>query len=255
MSKNPPLSTKLPKEFRIATYNINFGETYKITAPQKTLKAIKAINADVILLQENTSAWSSYFKMHLKDLYGYQYFKPYHNGGGMGFLSKYPLTTEWYGHSHIGWDPAWIVSVNTNIGKLQILNVHLTPPLITPTNVGFLFRGGFITPDIRYREMQFYKHQLKPHMSTIIAGDFNEGNSGKAVKYLQSQGFKDAIVRGNIRGCTWTWYIGLLKLCNLYDHIFYTQALELHDVNVLRAGDSDHYPASADFVAKHKQTN
>ena len=234
---------------RIATYNVNFGgSNWQIMHPEKTLQAIKDVNADVMVLQEETPYWCTYFKNNLTKLYPYQAFINSPRAGGMGIISKYPFQTTYYGYSKIGWHPGWIYLINTPQGKLQLLNVHLAPPLVNLTSMGFLFNGVFKSRDVRFREMQFYTRQLKTGYPTIIAGDFNESYLTKLRVWLFSQGFQDAKTISHNQQNSWQWQAGLLTFCGPYDRIFYNQYLTLRYFAILQAGDSDHFPAYADLV-------
>lgn len=248
-SNNPyhTVRSKPAQQFRIASYNISDNTDYPVTAPMETVKAIIKVNADIIFMQESIPAWSHYFDKHLANLYPYRYSKPYPHGGGLIILAKNPIKTIRYIHSHIGWFPAWYIEANTAIGPLQMINVHLTPPLVAPNQVGMFLRGVFSTPGVRKREMAYYASLLQPGKPAVIAGDFNEGDFGLAAKYLRNDGYVDGLPHFHITTNTWFLHISQLTFADRYDHIFYSPGLVATNVQVLKEGNSDHYPVYTDL--------
>lgn len=242
------VSKKAANQFRVVTYNINWGESnWPILAPQTTLRAINNIKGDLLLLQEATPYWMHYFKEHLISTYPYQLFKPKGNGGGLAILSKYPVTTKQYNHSSMGWHPGWIVDVKSPLGLMQVANLHLSPPLISKANVSFSLSNYFADPEIHEKEVHFYYQYIKRNLPTVIAGDFNEGDNGFVSQYLNQQGFIDAKPKSGMHLSTWSWKLGMFTLGGKLDHIFYNQWLTATKVQVLYDGDSDHYPFFVDL--------
>lgn len=246
------LMKKSPYTLRVATYNVNYGgSNWPITRPQATAAAIEHTQADIVVIQEETPFWQHYFKQQLQHYYPYQLFQDSPKiAGGLGILSRYPITTKRYIQLPYAWHPAWFFYADTPLGKIQLLNVHLNPPLVNKTSMGFLFKAIFTTPSIRLREIKDYYSLLDKNVPTIIAGDFNEGNNGKAVTYLENHGFADVIQVFHLQGSTWIWHVGFLQFNERDDHIFYSSDLEATQFAVLYEGDSDHFPVYADFRRK-----
>ncbi|RUR19664.1 hypothetical protein ELY21_03440 [Legionella sp. km535] len=233
---------------RIVTYNINWGNsTWPITAPQKTVDAIKLLDGDIVLLQEATAFWQNYFKEHLSELYPYQLFKPKDDGGGLAVLTKYPVRDQQYTHSLIGWHPGWIFDVASPYGKVQIANLHLTPPLISKDNLNFNLSAYFSTPAIREREIEFYYQFIQPYLPTVIAGDFNEGTQGLVTQFLNQHGFTDVQFQQGKKKSTWQWRFGLFMVQQQLDHIFYNNSFIETNAQVYYGGDSDHFPLAVDL--------
>src|SRR5437773_1751707 len=63
------------------------------------------------------------------------------------------------------------IVVATPIGAVQILDVHLRPPM---SDGGSWVAGFFTTREVREREMAYHVEKLDPKLPTVIAGDFNE---------------------------------------------------------------------------------
>ena len=90
-------------------------------------------------------------------------------------------------------------------------------------------------------------------MPTIIAGDFNEGDLGYAVKWLSQQGFYDAAKVSHTRHHTWEWNFGWMNFHDRFDRVFFNNALNLHNFQVVHWGSSDHYPVIAEFSKTTEQ--
>lgn len=152
-----PIDKKKRNELRVVTYNVNWGQSnWTITAPQVTSNSIRLLEGDIVLLQEATPYWYEYLKKHLSDLYPYQLFKPQGDGGGLAILSRYQVTNQKYTHSSISCHPGWKVDMKSHYGVIQVANLHLTPPLISKSNLKFGLDAYFSTPAIREQEVEYY---------------------------------------------------------------------------------------------------
>ncbi|KGP62884.1 hypothetical protein EP47_07725 [Legionella norrlandica] len=141
----------------------------------------------------------------------------------------------------------WIFEVDSSIGKIQLSNVHLCPPLETETSMGFLYRALFTSPKIRLKEIKSIFTYLKPHLPTVIAGDFNEGNTGYTIYYLMSQNYIDALKATGIKGYTWQWLVYSFYLRARLDHVFSNLDLDPVQSQIIYEGNSDHFPVIVDF--------
>lgn len=239
-------------QLRVVTYNVNHGgKEWQITAPMKTINALKLLDGDVVLLQETNAYWESYFHEYLAALYPYQIFKHDNHGGGLAVLSKYSILNQRYVSSMIGWHPGWIFDVHSTTGIIQIANLHLTPPLINKENPSFDLSAYFSSPQIREKEIRFYYQFINLNRPTIIAGDFNEEDNGFVAQFLNQHGFTDAQSNRGRQASTWRWHLGPFLLHRKLDHIFYNQYLAKGRVQVLQRGDSDHFPLAVDLKQIH----
>src|SRR5262245_19849569 len=116
-----------PNQLRVMSYNVNFG----IADDRATIDAIEAAHADIVLLQETNSRWQHALIDRLYTRYAHVRFTDPTDwpAGGMGLLSKYPIVA----HDQLdgGGGPffAWRVVLDTKLGRIQILSVHLRPPM------------------------------------------------------------------------------------------------------------------------------
>lgn len=226
----------------VATYNVNYG----MARDGQTLAAIPDV--DVVLLQETTAVWERNIRAELSERYPHMLFEHCCGAGGLAILSKKPITSIAYIPApEPGWFPAWIVEAETAIGKVQLLNVHLRPPV---NDQGSWVRGYFSTPEIRIAEMRAYHEHLDKTLPTIIAGDFNEGEDGKVIDFLREENFSPVLQDYSPGAKTWRWQTSVGTISTQLDHIVYDRAaLEPLEAKVLDQGYSDHLPVVARFRA------
>jgi vancomycin resistance protein VanJ len=229
--------------FTILTYNVNWG------APRPDLAAeiIGRSGADIVCLQETTAAWERYLRAHLSREYPFMEFRESkaRKGGGLAFLSKLAGSEIAYVPSETDWFDGWLRAFNTEVGTVQVLNVHLRPPVgkrgaWTPS--GYLFTGKE-----RLQEMQRFYAARRSELRTVIAGDFNDVENGAPVKWLKHQGMSDALSEFDRSSPTWEWRVGPITLHRRMDHILYSAGLNCSASAVTLAGASDHFPVMASF--------
>ena len=233
-----------PKPMRIMTYNVNYG----LAGDQDTLEAIRAGDADLVLLQETNSAWRQAIEGALAADYPHSRFRDWGLAGGLGVLSRWPIREEHFTPSPHGWFPAWRLIIDTPRGALQVFNLHLRPPLSA--------RGTFldrftITAKHRVKEITSYFQHVDPAIPALFAGDFNEDAQGGAIAFLRKNGYRD--VMGDILPDTptWRWDTPMGKVHWQLDHVVYGRGLRARTVKVLQAGRSDHLPGRILSVVAH----
>ena len=231
---------------KIATWNVNFGGSQKKRAAQ----IIRKMDADIVCLQETNARWQSSLVAELKDLYPHMLFHNSRAAGGQAVLSKIPIVEKDWFVAGKGWFPVWILEAETTIGTLQIGSVHLRPPV---SDTGSWVKGYFTTDSIRKGEITALKARMNSKLPSIIVGDFNESDSGDAVRYLEGQGMHNALPQFDRKGKTWRWYLGPIKLSNRLDHILYDSRLDVSACGVVRAGGSDHFPILAWVIPATKK--
>lgn len=232
----PPAANQV----RVMSYNVNFG----IAGDAATVDAIASANPDIVFLQETNSRWQrALARLH----YPHVRFTdpPDWPAGGMGLLSKYPVVA--LQHLDVGAQPffAWRVVLDTKLGRIQVLNVHLRPPM---SDGGSWVVGYFSTREVRLREIENHVAALDPKLPTLVVGDFNEEGDGKALSFLKERGFADAIATyvGNKR--TWEWNVSSsVTLRFQLDHIMHDDHFIAVRAAIVEAGRSDHKPIWADF--------
>ncbi len=221
--------------WRVLSFNINYG----VGHDPVNLNAVAEADADLVLLQETTDESEQAFREALSDRYPHILFRQCCNAGGLGVLSKHPIAEDDYLPPTVGWFPAWRVVVDTPVGRVQALNVHLRPPM---SDGGSWVAGYFTTRGVRLEEMAEFWEYLDASMPTIVAGDFNENASGKAVRFLGEQGLRSALAELHPRAKTWHWQTRAGEIRGMLDHVMVGDGLRLHDAQVLDEGTSDHFP-------------
>lgn len=228
----------LPLLLRLMTYNVNYGNP----DPKTSLDAIAKADADIVLLQEITSEWRGLLERRFRGIYAH---RSYHVGraGGIAVLSKHPIKQDdlWYPRGTGAYFPAQRVVVDSPLGPLQLLNVHLRPAI----DGGSWIRGFMTTPPVRRREIEAHWKKIDSALPTIIAGDFNEDPDGLAIGYLAANGYHRVPTSGPpswhyeqlVKGKPWD----LLKMD--IDHVVIdTSRFVAKDAHVMDVGASDHRP-------------
>lgn len=225
----------------VATYNLNFG----VAGDETTLDAIRDTRADVVLLQETSDAWELAIRAALGGVYPHMTFVASDwPAGGIGIVSRFPLRDIAVSESPIGWFPALRAVVDTPGGAVQLLDVHLKPPV---SNEGSYVSGYFSTPAERDEEMRAHAGLLDPTLPTIVAGDFNE-QSGGGLAVLEEMGMRLATDDLPSGTKTWRWTIASVTLRQRFDHIVYDpQRFAVQAIRVDDAGRSDHLPVVAEL--------
>ena len=230
----PPLERAA---FLLKSYNVNFG----LSGDPDTLAAVGAGEPDLVLLQETTPAWERALRAAYGTTYPHQDFLEGPGAGGLGVLSRHPITTEEILISPVGWFPAWLLTVGTPAGAIQILQVHLKPP--------YAERGGWLvglwsTPRERRQEIEAYLPYLDPALPTVVCGDFNE-RGGPALDAARAAGLRDALPPG---ADTWRWRVAGIDLAAPLDHVLYGAGLRPVSAEVQALGRSDHLPVLVGFA-------
>jgi endonuclease/exonuclease/phosphatase (EEP) superfamily protein YafD len=225
---------------RLMSYNLNFANP----SFGASLDAIAAGNADVVLLQEVTERWRDALLERFRAIYPHRAFQIHTRmAGGLAVLSKLPIAHEelWDPPAGTGaWFPAQRIVVTAPFGALQLLNVHLRPA----RDRGSWLRGFMTTREVRRKEIEAHWRKLDRDAPTIVAGDFNEDPSGRAVAFLEQNGMARVATAGP---ATWHYQttarglaIDLLKMD--IDHVMIDRRISASDGRVLDAGTSDHRP-------------
>ena len=227
----------------IMTYNVDFSDP----GDPETLRAIEESKVDLVFLQEVNRPWQDSLQSHLIAAYPHQVYY-----GDDGYAAGAAILSRWSIESveelpRVDWFPAARAVLETPIGPLQVLNVHLRPPR---TIGGSYLVGHFSTPTVREDEIRSYATALETKLCTLVVGDFNEGDHGRAVRWLEALGFRNALPQFEPRANTWRWPIGFITLKASYDHILYDQALELQSAEVRNGGRSDHLPVIGVFTPR-----
>jgi endonuclease/exonuclease/phosphatase (EEP) superfamily protein YafD len=226
---------------RVMTFNLNFAVS---TAPEN-LAAIRDSGVDVVLLQETTDDTEAVFREELADLYPHMRFRSCCRAGGLGILSRHPIVEDEWIASTVGWFPAWRFVVDAPLGRVQLLDVHLRPPV---SDSGSWIAGYVSTGEFREREIAAFWPAMRADLPTIVAGDFNENERGDAIDWLEDKGFASVLPQFADNAVTWQWALPLATLRARLDHIVVGPGLRASAAAVIEAGRSDHFPVVAELA-------
>ena len=231
---------------RLMTYNVNYG----LAGDSDTTAAIAAGGADTVLLQETTAEWEAHLRNELSDLYPFQDYRHCCVAGGLAVLSKRPFQAHELTHPRGAWFPSWRLVAESPIGPVQLLNVHLRPNV---SDDGSYILGVLSTPAVRESEIAVHAEVLSPSMPTIVAGDFNEGDGGRALRWLSWRGMHSVLPRFGGKQDTWRWPTSIGTLEQQFDHVVIDGQLAAVKAEVIDRGRSDHLPVVVELArsARH----
>ena len=249
---------------KVMTWNVNWGGPGAGLA----VRAILDADADIVCLQETTPAWEKYLREQLSARYPFMAFSPadrrlrgafeaqtpqrYRIAGGLAFLAKEAGVEVAFVPSVTGWFDSLIMQFQTPIGPVQVNNVHLQP--IANDKGSFTIAAYFSSGGRHEREIERFHAPLKQGVPAICVGDFNEGDGGSAVEWLEEHGMTSALPEFDRSTDTWQWDLGWITLHKRLDHTLYSPELHCHSASVLKAGASDHLPVVAVFGMKQSAT-
>src|SRR5262245_59404048 len=132
---------------RVMTYNVNYG----IPGDGPTLAAIEAGKADVVFLQEINKPWIDSLRATFAAAYPHMVFYPRGGAGGIGVMSRLPIRAQQLipREEEDGWFPALRLILDSPLGPVQVLVVHLRPPV---SDGGSFVAGHFSSPAIHEKE-------------------------------------------------------------------------------------------------------
>ena len=110
--------------------------------------------------------------------------------------------------------------------------------------------GHFTAPAIHEKEITRYCATLDRNLPTMVVGDFNEEEDGRAIAYLARAEWrmKSALPQFAPDHPTWRWPTTFHTFERQLDHIIYDVRLEPLSAEVIDAGRSDHFPVVGVFV-------
>jgi endonuclease/exonuclease/phosphatase (EEP) superfamily protein YafD len=230
----------------VMTYNVNWADRGR----DDTMDAIDAGDADVVLLQEVNKPWAKLLRKRFRTEYPHMVFHPHtRQAGGLAVLSKHAITEDVILPPAEGWFPAERLTIDSPLGALDILHVHLRPAILD----GSWITGYLKTPPIRLREIEAYWNQM-PRPPAIVAGDFNEEPDKGVAGFLAGKGMTRVDSGG--KPTTWSWsgtYAGQqIALALDIDHVVIGSTLKATRATVLDQGKSDHRPVVVTLTAAEK---
>ena len=241
---HPPRVARAAKvnepSLEVMTFNVNFG----IPGDAATVALIEQSTAALVVLQETTPAWEAATRAALSKQWPHQQWVHSAGAGGLAVLSTRPFTAKVL-ENEKGWFPAMHVVAESALGPVQVLAVHLRPPV---SDSGSFVSGYLTTSPLRRAELGAFLTALQPGLPTLVVGDFNEGTHGDAVSALHDRGFRSVLPEFEPGAKTWGWQVGGVQLSAQLDHLVASPELEPLSASVVQGGRSDHQPVVATFV-------
>ena len=233
----PPVGTGA--SVTVASYNINAG----MSGDPATAKVLSGLKADIIVLQEVTSRWRRLLETLHQTTHPHRIFHidHRHHYGGLAVLSRFPISGAKVLRNRPGPFVAWRGVVASPLGLVQLVNVHLFPPVVWFRERGIM--QAYQDSQARHvKELESHWPAIAADIPTVIAGDFNENRNGSAIEWLIERGFAPA---HEGMASTWRWKVrGQFEVTFQLDHLM-LRGLKARDAVVTKAGASDHFPISA----------
>ncbi len=229
---------------KVLTYNVNYG----FAQPGEVVDFIARSDADIVCLQETHARWEQALLARLGERYPFVVFRAWDGAGGIAILSKHRLTDVQLLAPAEGWFPALLAKTATDIGDVQILNVHLRPSLSDAGSVGIAAYAA--ARRTRRREILGFLDAVNLNAPLIVAGDFNEDQSGRAVGHLINHGFRSALDIYDRDSPTWRWLVYGVPITHRFDHILFSDHFACPAAGVTEVPASDHMPVEAVLTGK-----
>jgi endonuclease/exonuclease/phosphatase family metal-dependent hydrolase len=242
----PARVARLPCEgehaLRVLTWNVNYG----LAGDPSVVETLREADADVVFLQETNAEWERELRAGLSDRYPSMVFVDRRAAGGMAVLARSAITEqEVLEPPAEGWFPALRVVLDTPVGEVQFVGVHLHPQI---SDSGSVVSGYFFTGGHRLAEIDQYLATLDTRRPTVLLGDFNEDAGGAALQHLAEAGYHSALDDFEPGRHTWRWATSVGSISFQLDHIVHDAQLTPIDVHAVEAGRSDHIPVLGVFV-------
>ncbi|MCB9597066.1 MAG: endonuclease/exonuclease/phosphatase family protein [Sandaracinaceae bacterium] len=227
----------------VATYNLNYG----IAGDPATMATLASSEADVLLLQEVSPAWRRALRRELAARWPHRCVaRSEWPAGGAAILSREPLRACARSSSPVGFFPAIAATVDTAVGSVRVVGIHLRP---ARAGLGVLEDLPELPSDHRAELAAHLAALVDPALPTVFAGDFNEGDGEGAVGELATRGYASALAENAPDAATWRWPLLLMSIEKRLDHVLYDpRRLRCVDARVLRGGRSDHFAVVARFA-------
>ncbi len=228
------------QSFRVATYNINWGNP---DLP-KVVETIRKANADLICLQETNRLSERHLRRALRRTYRYSTFHHSPGAGGFAFFSKTPLYEVRYFRPEHGWFGTFVARTKLGGGEVQIANVHLQP--VVPRRkekLGGLLKLFLRTENTRAKEIRKVYEDLSKGIPTLIVGDFNSPSRLSAPRFLTGKHLVDsfaAVTESPDRHVTWNWVYRGVNWQSRIDYIFHCAHFQTVASSIIVSAASDH---------------
>ncbi len=222
---------------RVGTYNVFTGAHDS----DLTVKKIRQMRADVVMLQELSPQGAILLDQALKVDFPHRHFSE-----GVAVLSRFPLRNPRYERSKYGINGYLVAEVQSPGARFQVASLHLDPLHLWTTRDKWSLPFQLIWgQDLVHRKEVEQIHQtLRPGMPTILGGDFNS-LSGAPIRQLQKLGYTDSFAMVNRypdRTPTLHFKLFGFKAGRRIDYILHDESFQTLHSQVLPGAPSDHDP-------------
>ncbi|MFU7559408.1 endonuclease/exonuclease/phosphatase family protein [Roseiconus sp. JC912] len=233
----------MAKPFRIATYNLNWGNR----RGDQVLDAISKAKPDLVCFQESTQQSERFLQDKLAE--DFPHFASVGHQGRyaaerFSFASKLPLSDVRFIPPSAGLFGFCTANIVVGDVPVQIINVHLTPVVLK--------RGDRVAAAMLALSDAEAKHEveiaaistvLDPTRPSIVLGDFNSISTFVAPRTLTNMGLVDsfaAVTTDADAKPTWTWPTRPLPISLRIDYIFHTKHFSTIASSIVQREGSDH---------------
>jgi vancomycin resistance protein VanJ len=237
-----PLEPRDPTPGAFPVLVQSFNVQLDRSSDEATVRAVGEAGADVVALQEVTPDWEAVIRERYSSNYPYLLFRTDPGSSGLAVLSRYPMSDLGFHDGPNGWHPAWHVQVETPVGSIQLLNVHLRSVL---TGRDGPLDSALKSDEDHLLSIREFTGECSGTLATLIVGDFNEETDGDAVRYLENIGYRNALPLYRPGQGTWRYRSLGGQLSKALDHILFDGGFDSLNAWVSDAGHSDHLPVFA----------
>lgn len=240
-----------PSALKIATFNINFGNTNLEAIADTIAKS----GADVVFLQETNTESASYLQEHLRAHYKHTTFNHSNRrwaAGGFGFLSKRPFDTQRYLPATEGLFGTFLAKIDLDGTIVNLVNLHLSPIRLGRAS-GFreMLAALAAMEDVHHLEAEALSELFDSATPTIIAGDLNSTSTQTVPKRLRDLGFVDALhatIDNADQHQTWRWPVRGREVGFRIDYVFHSPHFVPIEGEIMHSQASDHHLVFADLA-------
>jgi len=244
--REPEVARDGEAHFSIATFNVYAPASSDLA----TVEAVGGAGADIVCLQEVSPSWEGALHARYSSHFPYRILRSAGGASGLGVLSRFPLEDEGViAGMRRGFKPAMVVRVETPLGWVRILNLHLRSRQLGTGNAIERYLGF---PADQEAEIRHLWSSLPDGQPTVIVGDFNEEEGGRALSWLARKGFQNALPLFAPGAPTWRGRSVAGQLELTVDHILFDRSFESLAARTLNGGSSDHSPVVAVFRAPRR---
>jgi len=234
---------KKPVTFKVASYNINYGNPNL----GEVYKAVVKADADVVCFQETNRSSEAYLRRQFWRKYHYYKFirAPHHAAGGYGFLSKVPLKNVTFIPRHKGMFGTYVAEVKLGDKDIQIASLHLQPMFFSNgTSLTAAWSKLKEYEQIHAAEIVHIHGKLSKTLPLIVLGDLNSMSMLYAPRYLKGKGFVDSFASVTPEAdshITWRWRTGKMLWKYRLDYILHSAHFRTLSSTVVQSEGSDHF--------------